>query len=203
MDKKEILKKSRKEYLTLSELTTESARIIPYIADEQKRGKVAVYPDERTIRYYINEGLVDKPGKDKRFTYKHLLQILVIKYLQSRFLPLNQIKQIVNKLDEKDMEILLTEEEASFSKSLLKTLGLGLVSPIAGIAAGAFNFFVKSPSQKKKVSEKWIRIPVTDKIELNVKDDNLSGNQDEYVERLVARLRIYLQEEDGKRRDEK
>ena len=216
MDKKQALKSvSGKQYPTLSDLVVEVARIIPYIASKQKSDRVAVYPDERTIRYYINEGLVDKPqekqGQAKAFSYKHLLQVLTIKYLQSQFIPLNEIKELLKKVDEKKMEELLIEEKA-FSPEKLGSLGLlpGLIPPIAGLVGflGTSYLLKKKAAAKKeqaKTPARWLRVPISDKVELNIQEDYLSEDEDkdEFIDRLVARIRIYLQGEDSKRRENK
>jgi DNA-binding transcriptional MerR regulator len=218
MDKKQALKStSKKEYLTLSELVVEVARIIPYIASEQKSDRVAVYPDERTIRYYINEGLVDKPhgekGQAKTFHYKHLLQVLTIKYLQAQFIPLNEIKELLKKIDENQMEELLTEEKNAVIPGILGSMGaaVGLIPPIAGILGflGTSYLLKKKADTKKdqqpKTPARWLRVPISDKVELNIQEDYLPEDEDkdEFIDRLVARMRIYLQGEESKRRDEK
>ncbi len=105
------LKKYENRKFTISELKDYAAGIIPYFATQQKRYKVSDYPDEPTIRYYIGEGLVDKPagkyGVTALFSRKHLLQILAIKYLQYQELTLKKIKKMLEGLDENSLEDIL------------------------------------------------------------------------------------------------
>lgn len=218
MDKKQALQlASKKEYNALSELVVEVARIIPFIASEQKNDRVAVYPDERTIRYYINRGIVDKPhgkkGQAKTFRYKHLLQVLTIKYLQSQFIPLNEIEELLKIIDEKKMEELLTEEKSAVIPGVLGTIGaaVGLISPIAGILGvlGTSYLLKKKAAEKNeqpKTPARWLRVPIVDKVELSIKEDYLPEDdsaKNEFIDRLVARLRIYLQGEESKKREDK
>jgi len=52
-------------------------------------------PSERTIRYYRTHGLLDEPvrnGKERRYTRRHLLQLLAIKALQTRGLSHDRIQ---------------------------------------------------------------------------------------------------------------
>ena len=53
---------------------------------------------KRTIRYYIQEGLVDRPGGSKRgsfYTQKHLNQLLEIQKWQRAGLSLDRIKELL------------------------------------------------------------------------------------------------------------
>lgn len=213
MDKKQLIHSVRnKEYNTIDELVIEAARIIPHIAQEQKRYKVAVYPDERTIRYYINEGLVDRPSPSKdnpsRFTYRHLLQILAIKHLQAQYLPLNKIKEMLNSLDIEELEEIITggreetSEYASFSSPMRRRAALQ--DMIQEPLSLSFQREIKEytlPSIEPDIPEEWVRISVTDDIELNVRSSSIpksSGEKKEFLERLTAKLRIYLESEKNK-----
>jgi DNA-binding transcriptional MerR regulator len=213
MDKKQLIHSVRnKEYNTIDELVIEAARIIPHIAQEQKRYKVAVYPDERTIRYYINEGLVDRPSPSKdnpsRFTYRHLLQILAIKHLQAQYLPLNKIKEMLNSLDIEELEEIITggreetSEYASFSSPMRRRAALQ--NMIQEPLSLSFQREIKEytlPSIEPDIPEEWVRISVTDDIELNVRSSSIpksSGEKKEFLERLTAKLRIYLESEKNK-----
>src|SRR4028118_1550782 len=68
-------------------------------------------PDERTLRYYLAEGLLspasDKQGTASVFGYVHLLQLLVVKKLQSEHLPIRKIKELVDGRTERELERLL------------------------------------------------------------------------------------------------
>ncbi len=213
MDKKQLIHSVRnKEYNTIDELVIEAARIIPHIAQEQKRYKVAVYPDERTIRYYINEGLVDRPSPSKdnpsRFTYRHLLQILAIKHLQAQYLPLNKIKDMLKGLDIEQLEEIITggreetSEYASFSSPMRRRAALQ--NMIQEPLSLSFQREIKEytlPSIEPDIPEEWVRISVTDDIELNVRSNSIpksSVEKKEFLERLTAKLRIYLESEKNK-----
>jgi len=211
MDKKQLLRSVRdKEYNTLDELVTEAARIIPHIAQEQRRYRVTVYPDERTLRYYIKEGFVDRPSSrdnKARFTYRHLLQILAIKHLQAEYLPLTKIKDILAGLDEEQMEEIIIggkEDYVEYSR---------ISSPMRRRAALHFDInesadaypsedislqFKKRVPERSDIPDEWLRISVTDDIELNIRSSSIPRAPEkkrEFLERLTAKLRIYLESE--------
>jgi DNA-binding transcriptional MerR regulator len=77
------------------------------------QGKGTALPNERTIRYYLTEGLLPQPsekvGLTSVFGYEHLLRLVVIKKLQAENLPISVIKTLtVNKTID-DLESLLDE----------------------------------------------------------------------------------------------
>ena len=212
MDKKQLLRSARnREYDTLDELVTATARIIPHIALEQKRYKVSVYPDERTIRYYINEGLVDKPAPSKdnqaRFTYRHLLQILAIKHLQAQYLPLTKIKDMLAGLEEEQLEEIITggQEEHSRYANIASPLNRRsfiqknmMEEPIALYSLQSERAETIEDYMEPDTPEEWLRISVTDDIEINIRSGSIPKSPEkkkEFVERLKAKLRIYLEQE--------
>jgi len=82
--------------------------LLPWMVGRQKRYKVTDLPSERTVRYYVSRGLVDKPlgkrGTTSLFGYRHLLQLLVIKYLQYQYLPLEKIRIVLADRTNRELE---------------------------------------------------------------------------------------------------
>ena len=113
---KSRLEKTRQaKYVGVAELADEAAKILAEIGPAQERGTVSEVPDERTIRYYLSEGLLspaeEKQGTASVFGYRHLLQLLVVKKLQSEHLPIRKIKELVDGRTERDLERLLGASE--------------------------------------------------------------------------------------------
>ncbi|MEI7902283.1 MAG: MerR family transcriptional regulator [bacterium] len=96
---------------TLDELVAVTGDLLRETPLAQTRWKVTPVPDPRTIRYYLATGLLPKPlgykGTAARFGYRHLLILLAIKTLQARFVPLKQIRDVVDPLDEPSLEALV------------------------------------------------------------------------------------------------
>ena len=86
---------------------------IPQVAPAQTKYRVTEIPSERTIRFYTTNKLVDKPvakdGTHPRYGYRHLLQVLSIKYLQSQYLPLVKIRSLVENVSNRDLELLIPD----------------------------------------------------------------------------------------------
>jgi DNA-binding transcriptional MerR regulator len=83
------------------------------VAPSQSKYRVTEVPSERTIRFYTANRLVDKPaGRDgihALYGYRHLLQVLAVKYLQSQHLQLVKIRSLVENISNRDLELLIPE----------------------------------------------------------------------------------------------
>ena len=98
---------------TMSQFIAILREQLPQVAPSQTKYRVTEIPSERTIRFYTANNLVDKPvareGSHARYGYRHLLQVLSIKYLQSQYLPLVKIRSLVENVSNRDLEILIPE----------------------------------------------------------------------------------------------
>ena len=124
------------KYVGVAELAGEAARILTESGLAQGRGTVSEVPDERTIRYYLTEGLIspaeNKQGTASVFSYRHLLELLVIKKLQSEHLPIRKIRDLVDGRTERELERLLgAEGSAAVKNEALRYLEKLLVAPSA------------------------------------------------------------------------
>lgn len=72
--------------LTIDELAAQSAVLLSDV--DQASGRVSEVPSRRTIRYYAQHGLLDKPvrfeGRTALYGKRHLLQLVAIKRLQAQ-----------------------------------------------------------------------------------------------------------------------
>lgn len=102
------------EYHGVRELARAAEHFLKSTGTTQEKGTVADYPNERTIRYYITEGLLDqaieKRGVTSIFGYDHLLTLLVIKKLQALNLPISVIKDLISGKTVEELEKLFGEE---------------------------------------------------------------------------------------------
>lgn len=76
----------------------------------QADGRVTAAPDARTVRYYGTLGLVDRPEiveREARYGRRHLLQLVAVKALQSRGLPLSDVQARLYACSNSELENLL------------------------------------------------------------------------------------------------
>lgn len=103
-----------KTWTGVREFVEAAEAVLQEIGSEQERGNVKEYPNERTIRYYLSEGLIpqpeDKKGTASVFGYSHMLALIVVKKLQSQGLPNHVIRELVGNRADDELEKLLGEE---------------------------------------------------------------------------------------------
>jgi DNA-binding transcriptional MerR regulator len=82
---------------TIEELGAQAALALSVDYAGQGSGRVREVPDQRTIRYYTTLGLLDRPaamrGRTALYGRRHLLQLVAIKRLQARGIPLAELQR--------------------------------------------------------------------------------------------------------------
>jgi DNA-binding transcriptional MerR regulator len=167
----------------------------------------------RTIRYYIDEGLLPQPeirGKYAVFTDEYLHRLRLIKYLKDAYLPLKQIKVLLDTLSESQMLGLLTDFEKDPVTALSNlqvrpvlnqahTVNENALNYIARVRGSVDAFMESSPPQAKswqrspnQVSstqtyrkEEWQRIELEAGVELHIRQP-LTSRQRRLVEKIIA-----------------
>ena len=135
-------------------------------------------PSDRTIRYYVAQGLMASPegrGTSATYSYRHLLQILLIKLRQMEGVPLSQIG---TELEEHTGDIVERRVASALGSGVIPPSRLSIANPEAarGRAGRAIHTWARlgeSPDQpaesgKGFASTKWHRVPVTRGLELHV-----------------------------------
>jgi len=192
-----VLKETGKKYVGLPEFARVGGEILAELQLEQQRGTVTSVPDERTIRYYLAEGLIQTPeekqGTASVFSYRHLLQLLTVKKLQAEHLPIRKIRELVAGKSEPELETLLGVRGPSGKKTeakrYLETLlaagpPAGLPTPRAATAP---------PPPQLDASASWQRVEIEPGLELHVRSDYsppaTTGKTRSLLERAIHRLR--------------
>lgn len=177
-----------KKYVGLPEFARASEEILSELGIEQERGTVSLVPDERTIRYYLSEGLIqpvdEKQGTASVFGYLHLLQLVAVKKLQAEHLPIKKIRELVSGKDEQQLESLLGVTASSRKKSdegearrYLQSLlepSMSLSSPPparASTPAKLSTPAAPAAEQGKQQSASWHRVEIEPGLELHIRSD--------------------------------
>ncbi|HMG23475.1 MAG TPA: MerR family transcriptional regulator [Kofleriaceae bacterium] len=118
---------------TLPELVAEVATRIAALP-APRNGQVRAIPDERTVRYYVTLGLLDRPsemrGRTALYGPRHAAQVVAIKRLQTMGRSLSDIQQLWSTLDD---------------ATLARMSGVAL--PAAGKPAVRAEFWKRAPVQ--------------------------------------------------------
>lgn len=182
---KDALEKMRGEkYVGAAGLAVEAAKILTGSGLAQGRGTVTEVPDERTVRYYLTEGLVspaeEKQGTASVFGYRHLLQLLVVKKLQAEHLPIRKIRDLVDGRTERELERLLGAEGGAAARknealSYLEQLLTKPAVPPRGAQPPPSRGVMSPPPAPQSLSQStgagtWSRVELEPGLELHVHD---------------------------------
>jgi DNA-binding transcriptional MerR regulator len=190
-----VLKEKGRRYVGLPEFARVSEQILAEMNLEQERGTVTSVPDERTIRYYMAEGLVQTPeerqGTASVFGYVNLLQLLTVKKLQAEHLPIRKIRELVAGKSEHELETILGVRSASGGKTEAKRYLEALLSsapsqPIMETSAAP-------PRAAAAQSHSWQRVEIEPGLELHIRSDYsppaTGGRTKSLLEKAIHRLR--------------
>src|SRR5215813_4053951 len=170
-----VVKERGRRYIGLPEFAQTGGRILAEMELEQARGTVTSVPDERTIRYYLAEGLIQAPeekqGTASLFSYLNLLQLLTVKKLQAEHLPIRKIRELVAGKGEQELEIMLgvrgTAGRKNEAKQYLETLLASAPSqPLKETAAAP-----PPPRTAAAQSHSWQRVEIEPGLELHIRSD--------------------------------
>ena len=109
---------SGSKYYGVQELVEAAAAVLESGLVPQDKKTVSEVPDERTVRYYLSEGLIPEAkmeGRVKLFTDLHLFALLAIKKFQSDGLPINIIRSLIENRSEAELKRWLGEELKVFT----------------------------------------------------------------------------------------
>jgi len=190
-----VLKEKGRKYVGLPEFARVSGQLVAELQLEQQRGTVTSVPDERTIRYYLAEGLIQTPeerqGTASVFSYLNLLQLLTVKKLQAEHLPIRKIRELVAGKSEQDLETLLGVRGPSGKKTEAKRYLESLLAPAP--AAPPIEAAAPPPQHLDASPASWQRVEIEPGLELHIHSDYsppaTTGKTRSLLERAIHRLR--------------
>ena len=171
----------------------------------------------RTIRYYLQQGLLPSPGTrgpKTRYDRGLLDRLQLIKLLQRRHFPLSEIRSRLESLDDDGVrralgsppELPLGTSALGYARGLIGNTdeprlessreSLSISPSIAAAAADATDLFGNATSspERRATRSTWERFALASDVELHVRRP-LSREQNRRVDRLLAEARRILSEE--------
>ena len=124
----------------------------------------------RTIRYYTDEGLLPQPliqGKYAYYSLNHLNRLELIRRMKDAYLPLREIRQIMNSLSDAEVLLRLQEQVPSTPKTELEskpeqsgTKALEYISRLMGEQSAHRPQGTATPSQSAQPRRRGGPIPI-------------------------------------------
>jgi DNA-binding transcriptional MerR regulator len=162
---------------SLDDLVEVANRFMPdFLPPRQVRGRSQEEVNPRLVRHYTTIGLIDRParvGKEARYGYRHLLQLLVLRRLLSDGYSAQTIAPVVEKDDHQLERLLqggtrLTVEAANPALAYLQ--GIKQRSRPGGPESR--HMLVHSePAFIQPSLERWTRRQLLPGLELHIRDD--------------------------------
>ena len=200
--KRELEELRRQKFVGVAELAAVAARVLAEGGPVQARGTVSELPDERTVRYYLTEGLLapaeEKQGTASVFGYLHLLQLLAVKTLQAQHLPIRKIRELVEGRSTRELERLLGVDagprDRNAALSYLESLLTQTQTRATHTTAAALR---RSPSPRSAVPPSpapaatqttgtWERIEIEPGLELHISSSYRPPGETKGLRRLAA-----------------
>jgi len=199
------------KFVGVASLADEAERLLRATGGiAQERGTVSEIPDERTVRFYLGEGLIEpteeRQGSASVYGYRHLLQLLVVKKLQAEHLAIKKIRELVTGLDNSELESLLGESHSerlsrgdpmNYLQSLLVNPAprseVHFNAQLSHSIAPPMMSGMADPVFLPDVTTHWERIEIADGLELHVRDDYKVPVAGRDHKRLVAWILDALQ----------
>ena len=191
-----VLKEKGRKYVGLPEFARTGELILAEMGLEQARGTVTSVPDERTIRYYMAEGLIQTPeekqGTASVFGYVNLLQLLTVKKLQAEHLPIRKIRELVAGKSEQELETLLGIGSTAPKKSRETEAKRYLESLLAPMSAPVSAPMKEAAPPPAQTDQSWQRVEIEPGLELHIRSDYsppTSARTKSLLEKALHRLR--------------
>ena len=204
-----VEKERGRKYIGLPEFAQTAVKILSELDLEQERGTVTNVPDERTIRYYLAEGLIQAPeekqGTASVFGYMNLLQLVAVKKLQAEHLPIRKIRELMAGKSEQELENLVgiggptgKRSSESEAKRYLESLPAPSMSLTFGSVALTGTQRLKQMSaprataplpQEADQTQSWQRVEIEPGLELHIRSDYTPPTTSARTRSLADRIR--------------
>lgn len=194
-----------RRFLGTAELVDEANLLLKRSGARQERETVSELLNDRTVRYYLTEGLLpppdEKAGLRSVFTYRHLLTLLVIKRLQSEDFPIRKIRDIVTGKTEAELEAIVAPDfgEAGRKKREAQEFLQGLLhrpprAPRVESPRSLMTFETGPAANERPVrrTNRWRRHEILEGLEINIADDFRLPRDPDILEEVVAEFRRLL-----------
>jgi DNA-binding transcriptional MerR regulator len=154
----------------------------------------------RTIRYYIQQGLLPAPdpqGPATRYGQEHLDRLRLIRHLQREHQPLAEIRRQLESLRDDDVRRLVATASAAKRPSSAVDYVRSVLSGSGRALAARAVSATEPPARTTTLGRsQWERIPLTPDVELHVRRP-LTREANRRVEKLLDLARqTLLQEEE-------
>ncbi len=193
----------------LSEFVDLANDLLPqYLPVEKGNTKVREHVTARLVRHYTTLGMLDEPlktGRESRYVYRHLLQLLVVRRLLAEGYGASAIDDLAKTSDNDRLKALLlggAQLQVSVANPALAFLNEIQQRPsVPKPKPRAIKTQITRPQPKApKSPTQWTRVEILPGLELHVRDDFQYPASHQEQQTLLTRLIKMLESFSRKRR---
>jgi DNA-binding transcriptional MerR regulator len=188
---------------SLEEFVQVANNFLPqFLPNQEASSRVQEEVNPRLVRYYTTQGLLDKPlkqGREARYGYRHLLQLLVVRRLLMEGYTSTAITRLVLSKDNAELESLLqggvklTVQAANPALAFLEQVQKR-ASPLPIPATLAPTPQPTSPFSRSSTSNitSWYRLEILPGLEIYVREDFNYPNSHQEQKNLLQMIAHHL-----------
>lgn len=178
---------------SLEEFVHVTNDLLPQFLPQEANARVQDEVNPRLVRYYTTQGLLDKPlkqGREARYTYRHLLQLLVIRRLLAEGYSGGAIDRLVSVKSDSELAALLqggvqlTVEAANPALAFLQQIQQPSAAP-ARIEQSDSAVTTSRPLY-------WIRLKILPGLEIHVREDFIYPGSSQERQNLLQIIAQHL-----------
>lgn len=179
---------------SLEELVQVANELLPqFLPDEKAHTRVREDVTPRLVRHYTSQGLLDEPlkeGREARYTYRHLLQVLLVRRLLTEGYGASVINNLARSKTNSDLEALLqggvqlTVAPANPALAFLQQVQQRQPEVARSISKSPLS---PAPAQSAP-STQWIRQEILPGLELHVRNDFVLPSSSQEQQNLLQRI---------------
>lgn len=190
---------------SLDDLVQTANELLPqFLPEEKAHTRVREEVTPRLVRHYTSQGLLDDPlkeGRTARYTYRHLLQLLVVRRLLTEGYGASAIDTLARSNSNSDLEALLqggvqlTLTPANPALAFLEQVQQRRSNnpPPAPQSRSAPKVpLLQAPSPSTPETTHWTRQEILPGLELHIRDDFVLPTTTQEQQNLLQRIRQHL-----------
>jgi DNA-binding transcriptional MerR regulator len=179
---------------TLEEFAQVINVLLPqYLPEEKLNARVREEITPRLIRHYTTLNMLDAPlkeGREARYTYRHLLQILIVRRLLIDGHSTGAIDQLATTSSNAELEAVL-EGGVQFTISP-SNMAMAYLKQIAPLDTSVQTTQISPRTDNESTSHQWSRVEIFPGLELHVRSDFAFPVSPQEQENLLRHLQQKL-----------
>ncbi len=187
---------------SLEELVQVANQLLPqFLPEEKAHTRVREEVTPRLVRHYTGQGMLDEPlkeGREARYTYRHLLQVLLVRRLLAEGYGASAINTLARSKPNSDLEALLqggvqltvapANPALAFLQQIQHRQPAAAPTPLQRAASPAPPTSSQTPTPTASTQTQWTRLEILPGLELHVRSDFVPPSTSQEQQTLLQHI---------------